>query len=169
MPKISVCIPTYNRAHFLPHAIESVFAQTIDDWELIICDDGSQDETPTVMTRYTDPRVRYIRHAQNVGKSNNMRSGFEVATGTYFIKFDDDDCLTPTFLEKTSEILDRDSAIDFVSTDHWIIDSNHQRELELTEQNSRKWYRTELLEGVPPALLESSICQTELSSWRDVI
>lgn len=155
MPKISVCIPTYNRAHFLPLAIDSVFAQTISDWELIVCDDGSQDATPELMARYTDPRVRYVRHPRNVGKSNNMRSGFEVATGTYFIKFDDDDRLTPEFLEKTSEILDRDSAIDFVGTDHWIIDSNNQRNLEFTEQNSQKWDRTELAEGIPPALLET--------------
>lgn len=155
MPKISVCIPTYNRAHFLPFAIESVFAQTISDWELIICDDGSQDETPELMKRYTDPRVRYIRHPRNVGKSNNMRSGYEAAVGTYFIKFDDDDRLTPEFLEKTSEILDQNSAIDFVGTDHWIINSDNQQDLEFTEKNSQKWGRTELSEGIPPALLET--------------
>lgn len=155
MPKISVCIPTYNRAHFLPFAIESVFAQTISDWELIICDDGSQDGTPELMERYADPRVRYVRHPRNVGKSNNMRSGYEVATGQYFIKFDDDDRLTPEFLEKTSQILDRNSAIDFVGTDHWIINSDNQRDLEFTEKNSQNWGRTKLEEGIPPALLET--------------
>ncbi len=84
-----------------------------------------------------------------------MRSGFEAATGTYFIKFDDDDRLTPEFLEKTSEILDRDSAIDFVGTDHWIINANSDRDLELTEQNSQKWGRTTLSEGIPASLLET--------------
>lgn len=153
MPKISVCIPTYNRVHFLPFAIDSVFAQTISDWELIVCDDGSQDGTPEIMQRYSDPRVRYVRHPRNVGKSNNMRSGYEVANGKYFIKFDDDDRLTPEFLEKTSEILDRDGAIDFVGTDHWIIDSKNQRNLEQTEKNSQKWGRTELAEGMPQSLL----------------
>ncbi|MBE9012938.1 glycosyltransferase family 2 protein, partial [Pseudanabaenaceae cyanobacterium LEGE 13415] len=155
MPKISVCIPTYNRAHFLPFAIDSVFAQSISDWELIVCDDGSQDETPELMKRYTDPRVRYIRHPQNVGKSNNMRSGYEVATGTYFIKFDDDDRLTPEFLEKTSQILDSNSPIDFVGTDHWIIDADNQRDLEFTEKNSQKWGRAELAEGIPRSLLKT--------------
>jgi len=139
----------------LPFAIDSVFAQTISDWELIICDDGSQDETPELMKRYTDPRVRYVRHPRNVGKSNNMRSGYEVATGTYFIKFDDDDRLTPEFLEKTSEILDRDSSIDFVGTDHWIINSDNQRDLEFTEKNSQNWGRKELGEGIPRSLLET--------------
>lgn len=155
MPKISVCIPTYNRAHFLPDAIDSVFAQTVSDWELIVCDDGSRDGTPEILSRYPDPRVRYIRHPRNVGKSNNMRSGFEVAAGTYFIKFDDDDCLTPEFLEKTSEILDRDSAIGFVGTDHWIIDSKSQRDIVSSDQNSQKWGRTKLSEGIPSNLLET--------------
>ncbi|MBD1824319.1 glycosyltransferase family 2 protein [Cyanobacteria bacterium FACHB-DQ100] len=154
MPKISVCIPTYNRAHFLPYAIESVFAQTISDWELIVCDDGSQDGTPEIMQRHTDPRVRYVRHPRNVGKSNNMRSGYEVASGKYFIKFDDDDRLIPEFLEKTSEILDQNSGIDFVGTDHWIINSDNQRDLEQTDKNSQKWGRTELTEGIPRSLLE---------------
>lgn len=153
MPKISICIPTYNRAHLLPDAIDSVFAQTIADWELIICDDGSKDATPEVLSRYHDPRIRYIRHSRNVGKSNNMRSGFEIATGTYFIKFDDDDRLTPEFLEKTSEILDRTSTIDFVGTDHWIIDSKGQRDNAFSDQNSHKWGRTELSEGIPDNLL----------------
>lgn len=155
MPKISVCIPTYNRAHFLPDAIDSVFAQTVTDWELIVCDDGSRDGTPEILSRYPDPRVRYIRHSRNVGKSNNMRSGFEVANGTYFIKFDDDDRLTPEFLEKTSEILDRHSEIDFVGTDHWIIDAKSQQNVTLSDQNSRKWARTELVEGIPSDLLET--------------
>lgn len=154
MPKISVCIPTYNRAHFLPFAIDSVFAQTISDWELIVCDDGSIDATPELMQRYIDPRVRYVRHAKNVGKSNNMRSGFEAASGEYFIKFDDDDRLTPDFLAKTTQVLDSHS-IDFVSTDHWIINASNQRDDDQTDENSRKWGRTNLPEGVPPNLLET--------------
>jgi glycosyltransferase involved in cell wall biosynthesis len=154
MPKISICIPTFNRAHLLPFAIDSVLQQTIEDWELIICDDGSQDSTPKLMSNYQDPRIHYIRHAENVGKSNNMRSGFDSATGEYFIKFDDDDRLTPEFLEKTSAVLDRYSEIDFVGTDHWIIDSNNQRLEEITEANSQKWGRTKLAEGVPEDLLK---------------
>jgi glycosyltransferase involved in cell wall biosynthesis len=154
MPKISVCIPTFNRSHFLPFAIDSVFAQTFEDWELIVCDDGSIDETPELMTQYSDPRVRYIRHAHHVGKSNNMRSGFQAAIGEYFIKFDDDDRLTSEFLKKTSDVLDCLPRVDFVSTDHWMINSNNQQLEEETKANSKKWGRTELSEGVPDNLLD---------------
>ena len=105
MIKVSVCIPTYNRANLLPYAVNSVLNQTYNDFELIITDDGSTDNTAEVVSQWNDSRIRYIRHPQNIGKSNNMRSGFNAATGEYFIKFDDDDGLTPDFLEKTIFIL----------------------------------------------------------------
>ncbi len=154
MPKVSVCIPTYNRVELLPVAIESVLRQTYTDFELIVCDDGSTDETPELIAKLTDRRVRYLRHPQNIGKSNNMRSGFEAATGDYFIKFDDDDRLTPEFLARTTAILDRDSHLDFVGTDHWIIDINNQRNETQTQENSQRWGRSQLPEGPVENLLE---------------
>jgi glycosyltransferase involved in cell wall biosynthesis len=162
MPKISVCIPTYNRANLLPLAIESALNQTEPDIEVIVCDDGSTDNTPTIMATLTDPRVYYIRHAQNIGKSNNMRSGFAAATGEYFVKFDDDDRLRPEFLARTSAILDTHSYIDFVGTDHWIIDSQNQPNYQATELNSRRWGRTQLPEGPIKNLLETVFVQQSL-------
>jgi glycosyltransferase involved in cell wall biosynthesis len=154
MPKISICIPTFNRIKLLPFAIDSVLQQTYQDLELIICDDGSRDGTPKLISQYTDSRIRYIRHSQNIGKSNNMRSGFEAATGEYFIKFDDDDRLTPDFLLRTATILDQDPSIDFVGTDHWIIDINNIRDEVKTQENSRRWGRANLSAGVVDNLLE---------------
>jgi glycosyltransferase involved in cell wall biosynthesis len=164
MPKVSVCIPTFNRQHFLPLAIDSVRSQTSRDWELIICDDGSSDRTPQIMADYVakDPRIRYVRHATNVGKSNNMRSGFEAARGDYFIKFDDDDRLTPDFLAQTSTILDQHAAIDFVGTDHWVIDPESQRRLDWTDENSAKWGRRNLPAGPIANLLHVLFVQQSL-------
>ncbi|MGL5083225.1 MAG: glycosyltransferase family 2 protein [Microcoleaceae cyanobacterium] len=153
MPKVSVCIPTFNRVQLLPLAIESVLQQTEPDWELLVCDDGSNDGTAALMSQYTDPRIRYIRHPQNIGKSNNMRSGFEAATGQYFIKFDDDDRLTSGFLEKTTTILDQYPGVDFVGTDHWIIDINNVRDQAATTENSNRWGRSNLPEGIANPLL----------------
>ncbi|CDM95504.1 MULTISPECIES: glycosyltransferase family 2 protein [Limnospira] len=154
MAKITVCIPTYNRVKLLPIAIASVLEQTEQDFELIVCDDGSTDGTVEIMSRYEDPRLRYIRHQKNIGKSNNMRSGFDAATGEYFIKFDDDDRLTPEFLEKTSAILEQNPTVDFVGTDHWIIDINNNRDQTATDINSVKWGRSQLPEGIVENLLE---------------
>jgi glycosyltransferase involved in cell wall biosynthesis len=154
VPTVSICIPTYNRAELLRIAIESVLEQSYQDWELIICDDGSSEPTPTLMAKYTaDPRIQYLRHPQNIGKSNNMRSGFFAATGHYFIKFDDDDRLTPEFLTQTVAVLDAHPPVDFVGTDHWIIDANNHRHLDLTDENSRRWGRATLPPGIVQNLL----------------
>lgn len=154
MPKVTVSIPTFNRVNILPFAIESVLNQSYQDWELIICDDGSDDGTPELMSQYTDSRIKYIRHPQNIGKSNNMRSGFEAASGEYFIKFDDDDRLTKDFLAHTAAILDKDFSISFVGTDHWIIDINNVRDEAKTQDNSRLWGRASLSAGIVDNLLE---------------
>jgi len=128
MLKVSICIPTYNRSDYLQYAVNSVLGQTYQNFELIICDDGSTDNTPEVVNSWDDSRLRYLRHPQNIGRSRNMRSGFEAAVGDYFIKFDDDDALTPEFLAKTVAVLDNNPEVDFVCSDHWIINGKGERE-----------------------------------------
>lgn len=162
MPKVSVCIPTYNRSQYLKYSIECVLNQTYPDFELIVCDDGSPDDTAEVVQSYRDPRIRYIRHPQNIGRSRNMRSGFEAATGEYFIKFDDDDGLTAEFLEKTVNILDDRPQIDFVCTDHWIIDKNSVRDEAATQENSAKWGKDRLKVGIIPDLLQQTFSYQSL-------
>jgi glycosyltransferase involved in cell wall biosynthesis len=162
VPKISVCIPTCNRVHLLASAIASVLDQTYQDFELIVCDDGSTDSTAMLMSEFVDRGIRYIRHPQHIGKSNNMRSGFAVARGEYFIKFDDDDRLTSQFLERTSAILDKDDRIDFVSTDHWAIDANNNIDQHQTLLNSYKWGRTELSAGIIEDLLATVFVKQSL-------
>ena len=162
MVKVSVCIPTYNRVHYLAEAIASVQQQTFTDWEVLVCDDGSKDATPDFMAGLKDNRIRYLRHEQNIGKSNNMISGYQAAQGAYFIKFDDDDRLTPDFLDKTAAILDQHPEIDLVSTDHWVINSESQRELVLTDQNSARWGRTTLPVGTIENLTTRTFDQQSL-------
>ncbi|MEA5533689.1 glycosyltransferase family 2 protein [Crocosphaera sp. XPORK-15E] len=148
MPKVTVCIPTYNRSHFLIYAVNSVLNQTYKDFELIICDDASPDDTPQVVEGFNDERIRYIRHPKNIGRSRNMRSGFEASQGEYFIKFDDDDALTPEFLEKTVTILDENSTVNFVCTSHWIINKNHERIESATKENVTRWGKDKIKQGI---------------------
>ncbi len=120
---------------------------------MIVCDDGSTDSTPALMSEFVGRGIHYIRHPQRIGKSNNMRSGFAAARGEYFIKFDDDDRLRPQFLQRTSAILDKNPNIDFVSTDHWAIDINNNIDEKQTQLNSQRWGRTELPAGIIQDLL----------------
>ncbi len=161
-PKVTVCIPTYNRAHLLPYAVNSVLAQTFGDFELIICDDASTDSTPQVVAQWDDPRIRYLRHSQNIKRSRNMRSGYEAARGDYFVKFDDDDALTPEFLRKTVAVLETEPTVDFVCTDHWIINGLGQRDEAATVANSAKWGKDRLGLGVIPDLVWETFEQQSL-------
>ncbi|MFM6151748.1 MAG: glycosyltransferase family 2 protein, partial [Sphaerospermopsis kisseleviana] len=161
MPKVSVCIPTYNRANLLPYAVNSVLSQTYTDFELIICDDGSKDNTAEIVSQWHDSRIRYIRQPVNGGRSLNMRSGFEAATGDYFIKFDDDDGITPEFLEKTVAVLDAEPSVDFVCTNHWSINQNSERIESATLENSQKWGKDKL-SGIIPDLVRETFIQQSL-------
>lgn len=91
MPKVSVIIPTYNRATLLPRAVNSVLNQTYRDFELIIVDDGSTDNTKEVIRKYKDPRIQYIKHDKNKGGSAARNLGIKMAKGEYIAFLDSDD------------------------------------------------------------------------------
>ncbi len=101
-PKISVCIPTFNHGHFLKDAVESVLAQTYTDFELVIVDNCSTDDTPEIVRPYLtrDRRIRYVRNPVNVGAQRNLNRCIELASGEYVNILCADDILAPTALQK---------------------------------------------------------------------
>ena len=106
--KFSIVIPTYNRAAFLPKAIESVLAQTYTDWELIIVDDGSTDNTKEVASKYCDSRITYI-YQQNAERSTARNNGIMHATGEYVCFLDSDNYVKPDRLEKMSAFIAKEN------------------------------------------------------------
>src|ERR1051326_2476159 len=98
MPKVSICIPTYNSAKYLPQAIESVLQQDFTDFELIICDDASTDETPRLCRSLNDLRIRYIRFEENVGQAGNFNRCFQAARGDILTLLSADDYFLPGLL-----------------------------------------------------------------------
>ena len=90
-PTISVIIPTYNRAHLVGRAIRSVLAQTFQDIELIVVDDGSIDDTEAIVLDFPDPRIHYLRHEINRGGSAARNTGIRAACGEYVAFLDSDD------------------------------------------------------------------------------
>jgi glycosyltransferase involved in cell wall biosynthesis len=106
MPKVSVVIPTYNRADTILKAIDSVLKQTFHDFEIIIIDDGSTDKTYEIVKQINDKRIRYIRHEKNKGASSARNTGIKIAKGQYIAFQDSDDEWLPDKLEKQIVILD---------------------------------------------------------------
>ena len=103
---VSVIIPTYNRAHVLPRAIESVLKQTYTELELIVVDDASTDDTAAVMTAITDPRVRYVRK-EHGGAAAARNRGIAEAKGEFIAFQDSDDVWHSDKLEKQLPICKR--------------------------------------------------------------
>jgi glycosyltransferase involved in cell wall biosynthesis len=105
VPTVSVILPTFDRVKYLRLAIGSVFAQTFGDWELIIADDGSADDTSAYLRSIRDPRVRTIclRHSGNPSRVRN--AAIEVAKGRYLAFLDSDDVWAPPKLQKQIEAL----------------------------------------------------------------
>jgi glycosyltransferase involved in cell wall biosynthesis len=104
--RVTVVIPTYNRAALLQRAIDSVFAQTLDDFELYIADNGSQDETSDVVARIADPRLRYAPVARNIGPSANFTRSLYLGGAPYVTMLQDDDLMLPENLERKVALLD---------------------------------------------------------------
>ncbi|MDL0131942.1 glycosyltransferase family 2 protein [Halobacterium salinarum] len=99
-PQSTIVIPTYNREATISRAIDSVLEQTVDDYEIVIVDDGSEDSTQEEIEEYNDNRIRYIEHEENRGQNVARNTGLRAAKGTYISYLDSDDVLLPQHLEK---------------------------------------------------------------------
>lgn len=118
-PKISIIMGIYNCAQTLPPAIDSILGQTFSDWELIMCDDGSTDDTYPVAHAYQqrDPdRFVLIRNDQNMGLNQTLNRCLELARGTYVARMDGDDLSLPQRLEREARFLDEHPEYAIVST-----------------------------------------------------
>jgi glycosyltransferase involved in cell wall biosynthesis len=132
VPTVSVITRCYAQAQYLPDAVASVVAQAFDDWELIIVDDGSPDDTAQVaqdlIDRHPGRRIRLLR-GPNRGLSGALNTGIEAALGRYILPLDADDEIAPTFLESTVRLLEErpDIAIAFGDQQRFGDESSYNR------------------------------------------
>ena len=120
MPKVSVIIPCYNLGQYLNEAVDSVLAQTFQDFEIIIVNDGSTDEfTNTLLADYKRPKTRVLT-TSNQGLPSARNNGIKISAGDYICCLDADDKYHPEFLEKTVVVLDEDIAHKYGFVTTWI-------------------------------------------------
>ena len=107
-PLFSIILSTYNRAEYLPRAICSVLAQHYNNFEFIIIDDGSSDDTAKVIKKYAqkDKRIRYVKNEKNGGLVYSLNKGLGLAKGKYITRLDDDDYLFPEFFVEYAKHID---------------------------------------------------------------
>lgn len=106
-PRVTVFIPVHNREHYITTAVDSILAQTFENFELLIVDDGSTDATLDVLSRYQDPRLRVECNPRNLGIPATRNRGLELARGDYIALLDSDDKSWPNRLARQVETLDR--------------------------------------------------------------
>lgn len=125
-PIVSIVLPCYNGADMLGDAIESVINQTFKDWELIIVNDCSTDNTLSVAEKYAavDSRIKVYSNPINSKLPTSLNNGFSYASGKYLTWTSDDNLLHPEMLEVMSEYLDNHPTIGFVAADQLVSDFN---------------------------------------------
>lgn len=114
-PLVSVVMLTYQRAEIVPHAIQSILNQSYKNFELIILNDGSSDNTSDVIKEYTDSRIRYFENSKNMGIAYSRNRTLSLAKGKYIMIMDDDDESLPWRMQKQVDFLETHPDITVVS------------------------------------------------------
>jgi glycosyltransferase involved in cell wall biosynthesis len=109
-PTVSVILPTFNRADLIERSIRSVLAQTWQNFELIIVDDGSKDNTEQILAKFDDERIVFIKQSKNRGSAHARNEGLKISRGIYIAFQDSDDEWMPNKLEKQLIIVSKKDA-----------------------------------------------------------
>lgn len=163
-PKVSIQMCTYNRAHTIVQAIDSVLNQTYTDWELIILDDCSTDTTEEILKPYlTDVRIRYIKNEQNLGITKNRNKALSLSKGIYVAVLDSDDYwIDSTKLEKQVSALDTDMSCALVGTYMHIVDQENTFIKKVTYPTSNTYIHKTLL-------LKNMFCHSSVMYRKDIV
>lgn len=104
-PLVSIITPAFNNASTLRETADSVLSQTYEQWEWIIVDNGSSDDTSTILSELNDPRIQVIRLPQNLGVSGGLNAGLDQAKGDFLCFLDADDRLTKESISARMELM----------------------------------------------------------------
>ncbi len=172
--KVSVIIPTHNRAEFLPSAITSVLNQTFQDFEIIIVDDGSKDNTQEVVLNFNDKRIKYIRNEVNKGEAGSRNVGILNSNAGYIAFLDDDDEWLPDKLRLQVDLLENNpSIVGVVYTGYVEVDrSNNKIIWQMVPAKRGNIYKDILVKnyvGVPSTVVLRRACFEKVSLFDENI
>ncbi len=136
-PRITVLMPVYNGSTYIAVAIESVLAQTYQDFELLVINDGSTDDSALIVKSYDDPRVRLINNEQNLGLITTLNRGVKLAKGQYLARMDQDDISLPDRLEKQIKYMEAHPEVAVLGSWAYTIDAKGEVVGELRTPDER--------------------------------
>lgn len=143
MLTFSVVIPTYNRARIISESIKSVLAQTFSDFELIIVDDGSTDNTAEVVKGISDPRIRYL-YKENGERGAARNHGLRNARARFAVFFDSDDWMKAHYLQTLKDVIDKNPAIFMLAAKYNFISGDGAQKTSGTIGLNEGWYGRDL-------------------------
>lgn len=120
--QISVLMPVYNGATYLEEAIKSILSQTFRDFEFIIVNDGSTDQSEEIIMSFTDERILYIKNGKNSGIVESLNRGLEVAQGKYIARMDADDIALPERLQSQLDEFEKNPSLIAAGTDYYLLE-----------------------------------------------
>ena len=124
---ISVVMPVFNGEEYLQESISSILKQTYRDFEFIIVDDGSQDDSISKINSFNDSRIKVISNEKNIGQRKSRNKAHKIAQGKYIVMFDADDIAMPTKLEELLNVMTQNPSIDICFAKMTLIDCYSQK------------------------------------------
>ena len=113
---VTVALPVYNHARYLKASLDSLFAQTDQNFEVLVTDDGSSDDPASVVAQFSDPRISFVRSEKNEGHMATVNKMLGKAKGEFFVSFSADDTMSPNFLEKCRSAFRQDPFLEYVAS-----------------------------------------------------
>jgi glycosyltransferase involved in cell wall biosynthesis len=147
-PAVSIVLPTYNRAAFLPAAVGSVLAQSFADWEFLVVDDGSTDGTLARFAEFSrgDPRIRLVQNPGTRGPAGARNAGLGKCRAPWVAFLDSDDAWEPQKLERFMAAAEANPEAVLIGSDYWLVDreaGTRQTMLDFLATTMLPWWRTE--------------------------
>jgi glycosyltransferase involved in cell wall biosynthesis len=155
VPRVSILIPSYNHAPFLKIGLEGVLAQTFEDWEVVLVDDGSTDQSLEVARSFGDSRIRAFQNEKNLGTYGTQQRALELAEGSLIAVLNSDDLWAPTKLEKQVAALDHNPDCGFCYVLGWKIDDDGK--VDESEDVHLDWPTSPKHELLPYLLTENRV------------
>lgn len=162
MPKVSVNIPCFNSSKFIAGTIQSVLAQTFQDFEIVIIDDGSEDATGDIVRSFKDSRIKYT-YKKNEGLAKARNSGLASSGGEYIAFIDHDDLWLPTKLEKQIKIIEACPDVSLIYSNFYWLYANGAKKIVLKGEQPADDAFEKLLYNYPIGLLTAVIRKKTLS------
>ncbi len=162
MPTISVIMSVYNDAAYLVEAVDSILSQTFTDFEFIIVDDGSQDESRAILEDYDDARIQLLTNSQNIGLTRSLNRGVAVSTGQYIARQDSDDISASNRFEQQVAFLDAHPKAGLVGSWANVIDTDAHEVALFSPPSLHRLLKEELL-------YQNALCHGSVMFRQDAI